>query len=117
MLSKIFSLTTKAIQGSFSTGFDIQRIAINGDFIFTATKCGVIDIWLKERFTRVASIKMCCGGNAKFTCLASDMDGEMLLAGSSDGKIQVRAPGGVTLSQTYWKSTWASVHHHSFTPL
>lgn len=87
---KIFSLTTKAIQGTFSTGFDIQRIAINSDFIFTATKCGIIEVWLKERFTRVASIKMGCGGHAKITSLASDMDGEMLFAGSSDGKIQVR---------------------------
>nr|AZL93829.1 U-box/WD40 protein [Ceanothus thyrsiflorus] len=88
---KVFSLTSKAIQGTFSTGFDIQRIAINSDFIFTATKCGVIEVWLKERFTRVASIKMGCGGHAKITSLASDMDGEMLFAGSSDGKIQVWA--------------------------
>ncbi|XP_024930397.3 putative E3 ubiquitin-protein ligase LIN-1 [Ziziphus jujuba] len=88
---KIFSLTTKAIQGILSTGFDIQRIAINNDFIFTTTKCGMIEVWLKERFTRVASIKMGCGGHAKITSLASDMDGEMLFAGSSDGKIQVWA--------------------------
>lgn len=98
MLLKIFSLTTKAMQGSFSTGFEIQRIAINNDFIFTATKCGIIEVWLKERFTRVASVKMGCGGNAKITSLASDMDGEMLFAGSSDGKIQVIAANHETLS-------------------
>ncbi|KAF3446786.1 hypothetical protein FNV43_RR11966 [Rhamnella rubrinervis] len=88
---KIFSLPTKAIQGSFSTGFDIHHITLSNDFIFTATKCGIIEVWLKERFTRVGSIKVGCGGNAKITSLASDMDGEMLFAGSSDGKIQVWA--------------------------
>lgn len=87
---KIFSLPNKAVVGTFVTGLDIQRIAINNDLIFTATKCGVIEVWLKERFTRIASIKMACGGHAKITSLAADMDGGMLFAGSSDGRIQVR---------------------------
>ncbi|KAL5557877.1 hypothetical protein UlMin_034088 [Ulmus minor] len=86
---KIFSLSTKAIIGSFPTGFDIQRIAINNDFVFTASKCGNIEVWLKERFTKVASIKMSCGGHAKITSLVADMDGGMLYAASSDSKIQV----------------------------
>ncbi|XP_024026587.1 putative E3 ubiquitin-protein ligase LIN-1 [Morus notabilis] len=86
---KIFLLSTKAIIGSFPTGFDIQRVAINNDLIFTATKCGSIEVWLRERFTRVASIKMSCGGHTKITSLTSDMDGGMLYAGYSDGKIQV----------------------------
>ncbi|KAM5565133.1 putative E3 ubiquitin-protein ligase LIN-1 [Rosa sericea] len=88
---KIFSLPNKAVLGSFSTGFDIQRIAINNDLIFTATKCGIIEVWLKERFTRIASIKTAGGGHAKITSLAADMDGGLLLAGSSDGRIQVWA--------------------------
>ncbi|KAM7518165.1 hypothetical protein LguiB_017127 [Lonicera macranthoides] len=84
---KVFSLSTKAVIGSVLTGLDIHSIAVNNDFIFTATKCGIIEVWLKERVTRVASIKM-GGGNAKITSLTSDADGEMLFAGSSDGKIQ-----------------------------
>lgn len=86
---KIFSLPNKAVVGSFSTGFDIQRIAINNDLMFTATKCGIIEVWLKERFTRIASIKTAGGGHAKITSLAADMDGGLLFAGSSDGRIQV----------------------------
>lgn len=66
-------------------------MAVSNDFIFTATKCGIIEVWLKERVARVASIKMGSGGNtAKITSLAADADGGMLFAGSSDGKIQVR---------------------------
>ncbi|KAK6290419.1 hypothetical protein POUND7_001960 [Theobroma cacao] len=85
---KVFSRSSKAVMGSFPTAFDIQQIAVNNDFIFTATKCGIIEVWLKERVTRVASIKMGSKGHAKITSLASDKDGGMLFAGSSDGKIQ-----------------------------
>ena len=87
---KVFSLSSKAITGSFLTGFDILSMAVNNDFIFTATKCGVIEVWLKERVTRVASIKMGGGGHGKISSLTSDANGEMLFAGTSEGKIQVR---------------------------
>ncbi|MED6135898.1 hypothetical protein PIB30_050991 [Stylosanthes scabra] len=76
--------------GSLSTGLDIHRVAINNDFIFAGTKFGTIEVWLKDKFTRVASIKM-AGGNTKITSLVSDADGMMLFVGSSDGKIQVWA--------------------------
>ncbi|KAJ6681025.1 RING-TYPE E3 UBIQUITIN TRANSFERASE [Salix koriyanagi] len=85
---KVFSHSSKAVTGSFSTGFDIQRIAVNDDFIFTATKSGIIEVWSKERVTRIASIKTGSGWHARITCLTSDMDGKMLYAGTSDGKIQ-----------------------------
>ncbi|KAL7584374.1 putative E3 ubiquitin-protein ligase LIN-1 [Lactuca sativa] len=80
---KVFSLSNRGVIGSLSTGFDIQLLAVNNDFIFGATKSGSIEVWLKERLTKVASIK-----NSKITSMASDVDGEMLFAGSSDGRIQ-----------------------------
>ncbi|XP_031407386.1 putative E3 ubiquitin-protein ligase LIN-1 isoform X2 [Punica granatum] len=88
---KVFSFPSKAVVGAFSTGFEIQHIAASNDFIFTATKCGIIEVWLRERISRLASIKMACGGHHKITSLASDIDGGMLFAGSSDGRIQAWA--------------------------
>ncbi|KAL5778211.1 hypothetical protein ACOSP7_011137 [Xanthoceras sorbifolium] len=89
---KVFCLSNNEAVGTFSTGFDIQRIAVNSDFIFTATKFGLIEVWLKERVTtRVASIKIGGGGHSKITSLVSATDGVMLYAGSSDGKIQAWA--------------------------
>ncbi|OIV90619.1 hypothetical protein TanjilG_01700 [Lupinus angustifolius] len=86
---KVFSLSTKMVVGSLLTGFDIHRVAINSDFIFAGTKYGTIEVWLKDKLTQVASIKM-AGGHTKITSLVSDADGMMLYVGSSDGKIQVR---------------------------
>lgn len=76
------------VVGSLSTGLDIHRVVINSDFIFAGTKFGTIEVWLKDKFTRVATIKM-AGGHTKITSLVSDADGMMLFVGSSDGKIQV----------------------------
>ncbi|XP_019428402.1 PREDICTED: putative E3 ubiquitin-protein ligase LIN-1 isoform X2 [Lupinus angustifolius] len=87
---KVFSLSTKMVVGSLLTGFDIHRVAINSDFIFAGTKYGTIEVWLKDKLTQVASIKM-AGGHTKITSLVSDADGMMLYVGSSDGKIQVWA--------------------------
>ncbi|XP_039059934.1 putative E3 ubiquitin-protein ligase LIN-1 [Hibiscus syriacus] len=88
---KVFCRSSKAVMGTFPTGFDIQRIAVNNDFIFTATKLGIIEVWLKERVSRVGSIKMKGKGHAKITSLVPDIDAGMLYAASSDGKIQVWA--------------------------
>lgn len=86
---KVFSLPSKAVVGTLSTGLDIQKITANNDFIFTASKCGIIEVWLKERVTKIGHIRMPGGSNTKLLSLASDMDGQMLFGGSSDGKIQV----------------------------
>ena len=51
---KVFFISNNAATvGTFTTGFDIQWVAVNSDFIITATKCGIIKVWLKERVTRV----------------------------------------------------------------
>ncbi|KAK9164469.1 hypothetical protein Syun_005371 [Stephania yunnanensis] len=84
----VFSLSTKAVIGSLPTGFDVHCIAVSSDFVFNGTKCGIIDVYLRERFTKVASIRMNGGGNTRITSLTLDADGEMLFAGSVDGKIQ-----------------------------
>ena len=86
----MFSLSTKTGIGSFPTGFDIQHIAVNSDFVYTATKFGIIEVWLKETVRKVASIKVAGGGHAKITSLTSDINELMLFAASSDGRIQVR---------------------------
>ena len=62
---------------------------MSSDFVFTGTRCGVIEVWLKERLARVGSIKVGSGASTKVAALASDSDGEMLFSGSADGKIQV----------------------------
>ncbi|CAI9116943.1 OLC1v1018239C1 [Oldenlandia corymbosa var. corymbosa] len=86
---KVFTVPSKSAVGTLSTTFDIQNITSNNDFIFTASKCGIIEVWLKGRVTKIGCIRMPGGNTTKLLSVASDIDGQMLFAGSSEGKIQV----------------------------
>lgn len=86
---KIFSLPSKAVIGLFPSNSDIQQVMVNTDFIFLAMKCGTIEVWQKERATKIASLKLRSSGNTRITSLTPDKDGEMIFVGCSDGRIQV----------------------------
>lgn len=75
--------------GCLPTGLDIQQTSVNNELIFAATKCGIIEVWLKERLTKIAYIKMASAGHARLTSIVSDADGQKLFAGTSDGRLQV----------------------------
>ncbi|KAM0950073.1 putative transcription factor WD40-like family [Dioscorea sansibarensis] len=88
MAGKVFSLSAKAVIGSFTTRFDIHSIYANNEYVFTGTKCGLIEVWSRESISRVASIKL-SAASSKVMTLTTDSIGELLFAGTSDGKIQV----------------------------
>nr|QEX51117.1 putative E3 ubiquitin-protein ligase LIN-1 isoform X1 [Cymbidium ensifolium] len=88
---KVFSLATKTAIGSFITTSDIYSISVNDDFIFTGTKNGFIEVWMKDRLIRVGYLRVGGTANTKVTAIASDSEGEMVFSGSSDGKIKVWA--------------------------
>lgn len=82
-------LSEKSAIGTFSTALDITSIAVDSDFVFTGTKCGMVEVWSRERLARITSLKANGGTSTRITSLVVDSDGDMLFAGSSDGKIQV----------------------------
>ncbi|XP_050939644.1 putative E3 ubiquitin-protein ligase LIN-1 isoform X2 [Cucumis melo] len=89
---KTFSLSNKTTVGSFSTGVDVHHMVASTDFLFTASRLGMlIEIWTKEKHTKIGSVKLgssASGSHTKITSLTTD-DGGLLLVGTSDGKIQV----------------------------
>ncbi|KAL0553368.1 hypothetical protein IC582_007262 [Cucumis melo] len=91
---KTFSLSNKTTVGSFSTGVDVHHMVASTDFLFTASRLGMlIEIWTKEKHTKIGSVKLgssASGSHTKITSLTTD-DGGLLLVGTSDGKIQVWA--------------------------
>lgn len=79
--------------GSLSTGVDIHHMAISTDFLFSASRLGIVEVWSKEKYTKIASVKLgsASGSQTKITSLTTADDGGLLLVGTSDGRIQVCA--------------------------
>lgn len=85
----MFSLENGRIVGSLPSPTDIHYIAVNNDFVFSGTKYGIIDVYLRGRLVHIGSLRISTVVNTRATSLVSDLDGDMLFASSSDGKVQV----------------------------
>ncbi|XP_051139219.1 putative E3 ubiquitin-protein ligase LIN-1 [Andrographis paniculata] len=88
---KAFKLSSRAIVGSLATGLDVQHANVNNDFLFTATKCGSIEVWEKEGFKKLGCMKIGTSGGScpRITGTACDRDGHRFFAGTSNGRLQV----------------------------
>lgn len=90
---KAFLRSDKTTVGSFSSGVDIHHMAVSRDFLFTASRLGIIEVWWKDRYTKITTIKFGSDSGShsytKITSLTTNDDGGLLLVGTSDGKIHV----------------------------
>ncbi|KAI3935032.1 hypothetical protein MKW98_009951 [Papaver atlanticum] len=84
---KIWSTSNFSVVGSLPSNMDIRSMAISSELIYLGCKTGTVEIWCKEKHTRVESLQT--GTNTKIISMAIDSDEELLVLGTSDGKIQV----------------------------
>lgn len=75
------------------TTADVRTIVVSSDLVYLGCKGGSIEIWCKEKNNRVETLQSVTNG--KVQCMALDDDEEILVVGTSDGRIQV-----ITLVQT-----------------
>lgn len=71
-------------------------MAVSSKLVFLGGKGGVVEVWCKKKYTRAGALEI--GSTAKVMCLSLDRNDEeeILVVGTSDGKIQV----GFSLSLT-----------------
>lgn len=86
-ISQIHNASNYTLVGSLPCTTEIRSIAISTDLIYIGCKMGVVDIWSREKLTRIASLQT--KTNSKVQCMAVDSEGEVLVVGTSDGRIQV----------------------------
>lgn len=73
--------------GSLSTTVEVRSMAISSELIYFGCKGGVVEIWGKEKQNRIDTLQ--AGANCKILCMALDSNEEVLVIGTSDGRIQV----------------------------
>lgn len=73
--------------GTLPTTADVRAIAVSSDLVYLGCKGGGVEVWCKEKNNRVETLHSIT--NNKVQCMALDDDEEILVIGTSDGKIQV----------------------------
>ncbi|XP_019150842.1 PREDICTED: putative E3 ubiquitin-protein ligase LIN-1 [Ipomoea nil] len=82
---KIWDASTYRMVGSLVSTLEVRAIAVSSDLIYLGCKGGVVEVWCKKKHTRVETLQT--GTNGKVLCMGLDSTEEVLVIGTSDGKI------------------------------
>ncbi|PIA64874.1 hypothetical protein AQUCO_00100385v1 [Aquilegia coerulea] len=83
---KIWSASDFSMIGSLPTTSEVRAMAVSSELIYLGCKMGAVEIWCKEKHTRVETL--ITGTSGKVMCMSLDGDEEVLVIGTSDGQIQ-----------------------------
>ncbi|XP_073000481.1 putative E3 ubiquitin-protein ligase LIN [Typha latifolia] len=83
---KIWDVSNYKLVGSIPSSTEVRSMVISTELIYLGCKAGVVEIWSKEKHTRIGALQT--GTNCKVQCMAVDSNGEVLIIGTSDGRIQ-----------------------------
>ena len=87
MLLQVWNASNYNLVGSLPTTSEVRSIVISSDLIYLGCKMGTVEIWSREKLSKVSTLQT--GTNGKVQCMGIDSDAELLVVGTSDGKIQV----------------------------
>lgn len=87
MCGKIFSASNCSMIGSLSTTAEVRFMAVSSELIYLGCKGATIEIWGREKQNKFDTLQ--AGTNCKILCMALDSNEEVLVVGTSDGRIQV----------------------------
>lgn len=73
--------------GSLPTTSDVRAMAISSELVYLGCKGGAVEIWDSKKQTKIETLQ--AATNGKIICMALDDNEEVLVIGTSDGRIQV----------------------------
>ncbi|EFJ10921.1 hypothetical protein SELMODRAFT_426843 [Selaginella moellendorffii] len=80
---KVWDQTDYSLKRSLPTNLEIRSIAVHDDFLYLGSSSGIIEVWLRERNTRVSVLNIGSKVNALL------LDGDVVYSASEDGKIRI----------------------------
>ncbi|XP_012076733.1 putative E3 ubiquitin-protein ligase LIN isoform X2 [Jatropha curcas] len=83
---KIWSASNYGLVGSLPTALEVRAMAVSSDLIYLGSKAGTVEIWDQKRQNRIEILQT--GSDSRILCMALDGNEEMLVIGTSDGRIQ-----------------------------
>lgn len=87
MCFKIWSASTYDIIGSVPSTLEVRSMEVTSDLIYLGCKGGIVEVWCRKKLDKKETLQT--GTNGKVLCMALDSDEEVLVIGTSNGRIQV----------------------------
>ncbi|XP_020549522.1 putative E3 ubiquitin-protein ligase LIN [Sesamum indicum] len=83
---KIWSTSNYSMVGSLPSTSEIRTMAVSSDLVYLGCKGGTVEVWCRKKHSRVETLQV--SSTAKILCMAIDANEDMLIIGTSDGRIQ-----------------------------
>lgn len=74
--------------GSLTSALEVRSMAISSKIIYLGCKGGIVEVWCRKKLERKETLQT--GTSGKLLCMTIDNEEEILVAGTADGKIQVK---------------------------
>ncbi|XP_065850889.1 putative E3 ubiquitin-protein ligase LIN [Euphorbia lathyris] len=84
---KIWSASSYDQVGSLPTTLEVRAMTLSSELIYLGSKGGTLEIWDQKKLSKVETLQSCTEGG-KILCMALDGNEEILVIGTSDGRIQ-----------------------------
>ncbi|PWA97194.1 regulatory associated protein of TOR, Zinc finger, RING/FYVE/PHD-type [Artemisia annua] len=84
---KIWSASTYNLVQSISLTSEVRAMAISSEFIYFGCKMGIVEAWCRTKLVKKETLQL--GTNCKVLSMALDSSEDLLVIGTSDGKVQV----------------------------
>lgn len=72
---------------SLPSTLEVRAMAVSSQSIFLGGKGGTVEVWCRKKYTRVEVLQT--SSTAKVISMSLDSNEEILVVGTSNGKIQV----------------------------
>ncbi|KAK4433021.1 putative E3 ubiquitin-protein ligase LIN [Sesamum alatum] len=83
---KIWSTANYIMVGSLATTSEVRSMVVSSELLYLGCKGGTVEVWCRKKHSRVETLQI--SSAAKILCMAIDANQDMLIIGTSDGRIQ-----------------------------
>ncbi|KAJ1281869.1 hypothetical protein BS78_03G006500 [Paspalum vaginatum] len=84
---KVWNCSNYSLVGSMPSAAEARSLAVSADLVYVGSRGGAVEIWSREKLARIGTLQA-GGPGCRVQCMAVDADGDVLVVGTSDGKIQ-----------------------------
>uniref|UniRef100_A0ACD5VR81 Uncharacterized protein n=1 Tax=Avena sativa TaxID=4498 RepID=A0ACD5VR81_AVESA len=84
---KIWNSTNYNLVGSIPSPVEVRSLVVSTDLVYLGSRSGAVEIWSREKLTKIGALQA-GGPGCRVQCMAVDADGDVLVVGTSDGRIQ-----------------------------